>query len=129
MLINDVLVSDIRSGNADMTIAKGETVYLSIKLFSKNTEQPYILKEGEKLIFGIKKGKSDTNYTIKKQLTNDDEIEGVYPVILSDTDTNIEEGRYYYDVGLKTTDDYFVRPFNNRIVYVTNGITYKGDVE
>lgn len=112
-----------------MTIAKGETVYLSIKIFNKNTEQPYILKEGEKLIFGIKKGKSDTNYTIKKQLTNDDEIEGVYPVILSDTDTNIEEGRYYYDVGLKTTDDYFVRPFNNRIVYVTNGITYKGDVE
>lgn len=66
----------------------------------------YTLKSGDKILFGVKKRATDTEYVILKTVTSGEN--GVYSVALEPDDTaNLTFGKYFYDVGLETGDDYF----------------------
>ncbi len=66
-------------------------------------EEHYYLRNGESLIFGIKRFAYNTDYIIRRELTQDnynDEADA-YVLELSTEETNIDTGSYFYDVALK----------------------------
>lgn len=68
-------------------------------------EDPYVLADGEKLIFGVKTGPERTDYLLRKELTGDnyDNELHCYTLQLTTAETNIPVGEYWYDVALKRT--------------------------
>ena len=70
---------------------------------------PYLLAEGETLIFGVKPKPGEEEYTIVKVLTSDNLLNDTYVVRLSPEDTeDLSYGRYCYDVGLQRGNDYYM---------------------
>lgn len=68
---------------------------------------PYTLSAGEKVIFGVKKQTTDDNLVICKVVTEC--TGGVCVVELDPEDTaNLAVGKYYYDVGLESKEDYYI---------------------
>lgn len=72
------------------------------------------LSSGEVILFGVKEHLGDENYMFVRAATQKDL--GVYTVELAKEDTEGRAcGRYFYDVGLQSGDDFFnileVSPF------------------
>lgn len=68
---------------------------------------PYTLKAGEKLIFGVKRQTADEELLVCKVVTEC--TDGVCKVELDPEDTaELAVGKYYYDVGLQTGVDYYI---------------------
>lgn len=89
-------------------IGRGTTLYRTLFLYdTENT--PYLLQADEKIIFGVKKDPTQSEYVIKKELTNADEVEGGYPLVISAEETNITAGEYVYDIGVELQDGSFQR--------------------
>jgi hypothetical protein len=67
--------------------------------------EPYQLKSGEKLIFGVKTNINNSDCCIHKVVTEGD---GEYEIRLKPEDTeNLPYGTFCYDVGLQVGEDYF----------------------
>lgn len=100
---------NIDTDDDTIIIGRGTTLYRTLFLYDSE-DNPYMLKSGEKIIFGVKKNPiTDTDYLIKKELTPVDEINGGYPLILTADETNISEGEYVYDIGVQLADGSFQR--------------------
>ena len=72
------------------------------------------LSSGEAILFGVKERLSDENYIFVRAATQKDL--GTYTVELAKEDTEgLNYGRYFYDVGLQSGDNFFniveVSPF------------------
>lgn len=67
---------------------------------------PYMLADGEKLLFGVKKEPSDEEYIILKTITSATDGEYVAELMPNDT-IGMEYGRYVYDVGLESGENYY----------------------
>ena len=128
MLLVNLLANNITLDGVALKLSKGETAFFTVKLYDEETKSQYLLKSNEKIIFGVKKQKNTDTFKIKKQLSANDEINGAYPFILTDIDTDIAEGRYYFDVGVKTSTNYFMRPIKDQILSIVNAVTYKEDI-
>ena len=63
--------------------------------------QAVLLSDGDRLIFGVRSD-FDSNYLIKKVLTNDTELNGGYPIAVSPEEMTMQPGRYYYDISVQT---------------------------
>ena len=127
MYLANELVRSINEDQISLKLSQGETITLTIELKDENGE-PYELEQGETIIFGVKKDITSTTYSIKKQLTViDEETAGQYILNLSDQDTNITAGRYFFDVGIKTSDNEFYRPIKG-ILLVEKAVSFKGDI-
>ena len=129
MLLVNLLVNNIKLDGVALKLSKGETAFFSVRLYNEDTKSQYLLKSNKKIIFGVKKQKNIDTFKIKKQLSANDEINGAYPFILTDIDTDIAEGRYYFDVGVKTSNNYFMRPIKDQILSIVNAVTYKEDIK
>ena len=67
---------------------------------------PYTLKDGEVVIFGVKRNTNDDELLIRKVVYECNN--GVCEVELDPEDTiNLAVGKYYYDAGLRTGEDYY----------------------
>lgn len=67
---------------------------------------PYTLADGEKLLFGVKREPSDEEYLILKTITA--ATDGAYVAeIVPDDTSGLEYGRYVYDVGLESGENYY----------------------
>ena len=108
-----------------ITTRKGGTLYLIIDLTDVDDE-PYTLESGDKIRFGVR-NVSGGNKLIYKELTSSDEVDGKYPLKLTPENTNINPGRYLYDVSLQTSDGdlYDIVPADYFIV--KDSVTFKGD--
>ena len=129
MLLVNLLANNITLDGVALKLSKGETAFFTVKLYDEDTKSQYLLKSNEKIIFGVKKQKNISTYKIKKQLSANNEINGAYPFILTDSDTDIVAGRYYFDVGVKTSDNHFMRPIKDQILSIVNAVTYKEDIQ
>lgn len=129
MLLVNLLANNITLDGVALKLSKGETAFFTVRLYDEVTKSQYLLKSNEKIIFGVKKQKNISTYKIKKQLSANDEINGAYPFILTDSETDIAAGRYYFDVGVKTSNNYFMRPIKDQILSIVNAVTYKEDIE
>lgn len=92
----------------DISLARGRTYVFELEVNDANGE-PYILQDGETLIFGIKRFYSDPIYRVKKIITPEMMFEdGVYELKLEPKDTlRLPIGDYCYDVGLQSETDFF----------------------
>ena len=72
----------------------------------RNGEAFYRLALTEKLVFDLKKSPYNTDYIISKQLDAENTAQDGkgYVLKLSTQETNLPQGRYYYDVALKRAD-------------------------
>ncbi len=99
-------------------IVRGTTMTLLLTIKNED-ESIYTLKDGEKLIFGVKLEPEKGDYVLKKIITPDDRCGDGYIIALKPEDTQGLEFRdYRYDIGLQTVegDYYMVVPFSPFIV-------------
>ena len=107
----------------DITITRARTRVLKVYIYDASGN-PYVLGSDEKLIFGVKKSLTDSNYVIKKIVTYVDYDENshsysfaIYP---SDT-TGMNFGvSYFYDVGLQNGTNYFTVIETSRFILEGN---------
>ena len=108
----------------DIEIIRGTTNKFSILVHNAYGE-PYNLAGGDKIYFGVKKNRANAEYVILKECTS--MKEGVCEFTLSPDDTiNLDFGRYLYDVGLETGNDYYNIIEASTLLINTN-ITRAGD--
>lgn len=91
----------------DQKAYQKSSFFTSIAL-KDNAGNPLRLSEGEMIIFGIREF-CGGDLIVKKVLTSDDEIGGVYPIVLSPEEMNVIPTRYYYDVSVQFTDGSFIK--------------------
>lgn len=91
----------------NISIVRGTTMPLSITVTDADGE-PYELQSGEKLLFGVKKDVNSSSCIISKELTSANYSDGAYQTSILPNDTGqLEFGRYFYDVGLKSGSNYY----------------------
>ena len=108
-----------------ISIIKGTTNEFNLSIEDESGEQ-YTLKDGEKIIFGVKENAENSDYDIVKMLTSADVVDSTYIIKLTPADTSsLQFGRYYFDVGLQTAggDYYMIVPCDE--FYVCKAITAK----
>lgn len=92
----------------NISIVRGTTNVFQIAV-QDTSGSPYLLSEGEILIFGVKTKPGEEEYTIVKMLTSDNLLNDTYLVRINPEDTeNLSCGRYCYDVGLQRGNDYYM---------------------
>lgn len=105
-------------------IVRGTTNRFSITVTDAN-DALYNLASGEKLVFGIKRKRSDIDCLVVKTVTSGNN--GVYTIDLEPEDTEaLDYGTHFYDVGLLSGEDYFniIKPSTFEIVA---NVTKRGD--
>lgn len=91
-----------------ISIVRGTTNVFQIAV-QDSSGSPYLLGEGETLIFGVKPKAGDVDYSIHKVLTSDNLLNDAYLVRINPEDTeDLSYGRYCYDVGLQRGTDYYM---------------------
>ena len=98
--------------------------FCDLVLKNENGE-PLRLSSGEKIIFGIKRTQTDSTYVVKKVLTSSDEINGVYPILLTPEQLSVVPMWYYYDVGVQFTDGSFIKVIPKALFDIRASITEK----
>jgi hypothetical protein len=89
----------------DIQMIRGTTQILNISVTDAN-KSPYVLGSGEFLLFGVKAKPEDNVYVVLKPVSSG--ADGVYTVTLAPDDTNhLPYGRYVYDVGLQSGNNYY----------------------
>lgn len=86
-------------------IVRGTTNTINIDVLDSNGN-PYTLKDGEKLIFGVKRKVADADEIIVKTASVTED--GSYVVKLVPDDTcNLPCDKYVFDVGLQSDDAFY----------------------
>ena len=89
----------------NITIIRGTSNTFDIPITDANNN-PYVLQDGEFIIFGLKKKPKDTECVLTK--TIEEATDGAYILKLMPTDTlELECGKYSYDVGIQSGDDFY----------------------
>ena len=108
-----------------LTTQKGRTLSVVISVEDADGE-PYTLESGDKIRFGVR-NVSGGNKLIYKELTSSDEVDGEYPLTLTPENTNIDVGRYLYDVSLQLSSGELYDIVSADYFIVKDSVTYKGD--
>lgn len=93
--MNDIPIVNLKA-------VKGRTFELIVGV--DNYGSDYVLKDGEKLIFGVKQNSESSEYLIKKELTSADRTDGGYALMLSPEEMDLPAIDYFYDIALKMAD-------------------------
>ena len=91
-----------------ISIIRGTTNVFVVAV-QDSSGSPYLLTEGETLIFGVKSRPGDEEYVIIKTLTVDNLLTDASVLRLNPEDTEaLSYGRYCYDIGLQRGTDYYM---------------------
>lgn len=98
-----------------LKMVRGSTQVIEIQILSPDG-QPYVLLEGDVIRFGVKNPEFPGSYLVKKErgsLSN-----GITSVTILPEDTiGMEPGRYSYDIGLQSGENYFpVVPYSDFVL-------------
>lgn len=89
-----------------ITIVRGTTNEFSLIVTDADGEL-YPLASGEVIKFGVKKSADDVSLLISKTISSAEE-DGSYLFEVEPSDTaQLAFGTYYYDIGLKSGNDYY----------------------
>lgn len=91
-----------------ISVIRGTTQMINIDLVDAGGA-PYSLGNDEVLRFGVKRRPEDEDYLLEKELTAVNQNEdGTYILTLEPDDTaRMKFGRYYYDVGMQSGEQYY----------------------
>jgi len=116
----------------DIEIVRGTSEIFKIAVADENGNS-YALASGEKLVFGVKKKptQDDSQCVLKKIITAASD-NGLYEVKFDPADTaSLPFGKYFYDVGLLSGNDYFpvIACEDGRlpVFHIKPNITKRGD--
>jgi hypothetical protein len=105
-------------------IVRGTTNTFNIAVRDADGRE-YALADGEKIVFGIKRNLDDPEAIVVKTATAG--TDGVYAVTIVPSDTaDLDPGRYHYDVGLQSGENYFNVIEHNPFIIQAN-VTRRGD--
>ena len=121
-------VESIQNDEIEYTINKGTTEYISLTLKDKATGNTYVMGSNEKAIFGIKRRLDDSVCLVTKQFDVNNFYDGKYTFSLSSSQTNIPQGRYWFDVGVKLSNGDFVKPIENKLLRIKGNVTSLSDI-
>lgn len=110
-----------------LRMVRGTTFKINVSLYDKSGAV-VTLGEGDVLRFGIKKKPGDTTYIIEKTTTTRVGDYYVIPLAVSDTST-LELGKYYYDIGLQSGEDYYMVVECSTFEIAVNITAYEDDSE
>ena len=111
-------------GNTNLIIQRGTTKIINIVIYNDD-DTIYALESGDKLIFGVKKSLSATDYAIKKVSTSDSKDGDGYNITLEPADTQNLLGNYLYEVALQTASGEYYIVIDCSEFVVTNTLTSK----
>lgn len=80
----------------EIYITKGDTGIIDFTLDN------YTFVNGDRVFFSVKKSKSDRNYTFQKVINTFSD--NAAKIIITKSDSNIEKGRYWYDIQCNLAD-------------------------
>lgn len=108
----------------NIEIIRGTSNTIQIRVTNADGD-PLTLAGSEKIIFGVKKKPWNDECVLKKVMT---EIEnGICTVEIKPEDTEaLEFGKYFYDVGMLSGDNYF-NIIPSSVFHVMHNITDRGD--
>lgn len=92
-----------------ITIRRGTTNAFVVVLTDEEGN-PYVISDGDTVIFGVKRSIREKGYLFSKSITEYDKANGGYVISLVPEDTQELEFRdYVYDVGLqKSTGEFYI---------------------
>ena len=86
----------VEINDREIYITRSDTAVINLKV------NDYNFVEGDVVYFSVKKNKYDTEYVIHKEITD---FQGnIARTVLSSDDTNIPEGKYWYDYQCNLAD-------------------------
>jgi hypothetical protein len=88
-----------------ITVTRGRSETIRVIVPDANGN-PYVMSEGETLLFGVKKADASGDLLILKTVTECTDGVATFQLIPEDT-IDLEYGRYAYDVSLKSGVDLF----------------------
>ena len=90
----------------ELRMIRGSTMTLEVEM-SAEDGQPYVLLEGDVIRFGVKHGFASGGYRILKE--TGELKEGIAQIQIDPEDTmEMEPGRYAYDIGIQSGENYFM---------------------
>ncbi len=108
-----------------LEIVRGTTNAFGITVTDENGAL-YTLETDQVLVFGVKRGKTDTERVLVKQITH--AANGEYYLELTPEDTaDLEPGKYYYDVGMQSGSHVFYNVIKASPFTVLPNMTELGD--
>ena len=93
--------------------------------FSAPAPDGYERNENDIVRFGVKRTENSNDFEIEKEITEYDAETNSYIVRLAPEDTDVDTGRYWYDVGLQTNDGGYYMLIKADHFNVTPAITKK----
>lgn len=112
--------------NNEISIVRGTTNIFGIAVKNPNGD-PYVISDGQVLVFGLKRRAKDEERVLLKKITSMTEA-GVYYLELLPSDTaDLETGKYYYDIGLQHGDSVFYNIIPASTFQILPNVTELGD--
>ena len=109
-----------------INMVRGTTRTFAVYLTNEDKE-PYVLPDGAKVVFGVKKNPENEEYLIFKTVTS--VTNGVCEVNFAPADTiNLPFGRYFYDVSVESGADFY-NAIEADEFWIRKNITKWGDAQ
>lgn len=112
------------NASTNLTIQRGTTKAVNVVIYNDDGTI-YTLESGDKLIFGVKRSLSDSDYLIKKTATPANKEDDGYTITLEPLDTQSLLGSYLYEVALQTANGEYYIVIDCSNFVVTNTLTEK----
>lgn len=114
-----------RNNKYELEIVRGTTNTFEIMVKDESTGEPYILKNDQTLVFGLKRKERDEERLLVKKLTVRDDR---YYLELEPSDTiDLPISRCYYDIGLQQGSLDFFNIIKSNPFNILPNITKLGD--
>jgi hypothetical protein len=89
-----------------LEVYRGASDAKRVAIVTKGNNNLYQMKAGEKIVFGVKQKPEDEELLIRKIITSI--VDGVATINFTPKDTiGLKYGRYVYDMGLASGEDYY----------------------
>lgn len=106
-----------------ISIVRGTTNFFQVDIVDQNGDE-YLLKENETLVFAVKANPTDIERLIVKTLPASSKY--IFTLNPDDT-TNLEPGRYVYDVGLQVGEQQFYNIIESSLFEIKPNVAELGD--
>lgn len=120
-LTND-LISTITYDSVTISVPQGTTADFDIDIEDESTGKKYVPTSSTKVVFGVKRNKDDNTLLISKELTYNSGFDNYHLKILPEDTTDLPRGRYYFDISLSESEEFFKQIVPVSIFMITASI-------
>lgn len=110
----------------DIAIVRGTSNVFGLAITNADGS-PFVLEDGQTLVFAVKRRLRDEDRVLIKTITNSIEV-GTYYLELFPADTaELDPGKYYYDVGLQQGGSVFFNVIEASLFDIKPNVSQLGD--